>query len=65
MISGKLVTLVVMNSVAPHPLDENVWLNWLSTNKKQEEALYARTIKFAIVVSPFVVAAILYLALSR
>ncbi len=54
-----------MSNVATHPLDEKVWQNWLAKNRKQEEALFARRIKFSVILSPFILAVILFFFLSR
>ena len=54
-----------VDTIPTHPLDRKVWQNWLAKNRKQEELLFARRIKFAAIVSPFALAAILIFFLTR
>lgn len=58
-------TEVPVSIIAPHPLDEKVWQDWLAKNRKQKQLLFARRIKFALIFSPFALAAILFFLLSR
>jgi hypothetical protein len=41
-------------------LDEHVWQAWLEKNRKTERVYFARQLRFGLLVSPLLVAALLF-----